>query len=109
MKGISFILVCIAYVSEQRIKAYTLGSISEGVSIVILSNKLKFKMHEIITSECVAKGIAAEHIELGCEHAEYWFEKTNSLSQSVLSGIAVAKGQQKRAEHQRRSSLIVWQ
>lgn len=76
---------------------------------MILSNRLKDKMHEIITSECVAKGIAEEHIELGRKHAEYWFEKTNNLSQSVLSGIAVAKGQQKRADHQSGSSLIVWQ
>lgn len=66
---------------------------------------LQSKIRSIITEECQARGIGAEHIQFGCEHAEYVFEQNKSLALSVKSGIAVAEGQQIRANNHNRSIL----
>ncbi len=59
------------------------------------------RIRAIITDECLLKGIGAEHIELGCEHAEYLFEQNNNIISSIYAGISVAQGQEKRKKSNR--------
>lgn len=57
------------------------------------------RVQTFITEECLSKGIAIEHIQLGCAHAEYLIEQNKSVNSSIKSGIAVAMGQHKRASY----------
>ena len=53
----------------------------------------------LVTEECLRRNINCVHIEWGCEYAERIFKETGSFSASVLNGIAVAEGEQKRENH----------
>ena len=57
---------------------------------------LRKRIKRIVTEECHQRNISAEHIETACEHALYTFEETSDFSSSILSGVRVAEGQQKR-------------
>ena len=54
-------------------------------------------LKEIIVNECLSKGLARSAIEDGCDHAEFIFEQHQNISASIISGIAIAEGQHKRA------------
>jgi|GEM_PF-2260969 len=54
----------------------------------------------MITDECLQQGIAAEHIQQACEHADALYRRVNSITTSVLSGIALAEELHHRAINQ---------
>lgn len=63
------------------------------------------RIREIIISECHLNQIENEHIQDGYEHAEFLFEQGRNIASSVIAGIEVAKGQQRRQNNFKRSIL----
>lgn len=63
------------------------------------------RIREVIINECHLNQIANEYIQDGYEHAEYLFEQGRNIASSVIAGIEVAKGQQRRLNNFNRSVL----
>lgn len=63
------------------------------------------RIRENVINECHLNGIAEEHIQFGYEYAEHLFEQNKNIAYSVVAGIEIAKGQQKRLNNHRRSVL----
>lgn len=70
-----------------------------------MQDTLKRRLRGLITRECVSKGIHLININFGCEYAEDLLDNGKRISSCARSGIAVAEGQQRRANHRQRGAM----
>jgi hypothetical protein len=66
----------------------------------------KRRIRAIVTNECLLKKLKHEHIEAGCNHAEYLFDRQQSLPTSVLSGICLAEDLARRQQEREKAAIL---